>query len=194
MASLINLLASRRSVQAAFLGPPGPDQRQLRDILMVGIRVPDHGKLTPWRFILFEGHQREAAGLLLAKLRLARGESLSEEARSAEVRRFARAPAVIAIVSSPVPNPKIPEWEQSLSAGAVGMNILNGAAALGFSAQWLTDWPAYDRAVAKILGLSGTERLAGFIHIGTAKTPPAERPRPAPEDLLTHWEPPAEYG
>lgn len=172
-----------------FLGPPGPDDRSIEQIISAGIRVPDHGKLAPWRFILFDGSAREQAGNTLLELRLGRGETLSEEDMNQERHRFSSAPLVIAVVSSAAEHPKIPVWEQSLSAGAVCMNLLNAAHALGFSAQWLTDWPAYDREAYRLLGLSEHERLAGFVHIGTAQVAPTERPRPSPTALSTYWSP-----
>ncbi len=191
MSTPIEFLTTRRSIPALFLGPPAPDAAQLRQILAAAVRVPDHGKLAPWRFVLLQGDRRAEAGEALLQLRLGRGDSLSDEQRAAERARFTRAPMVIALVSRPQPSAKAPEWEQQLSAGAVGMNLLNGAHALGFAAQWLTDWPVYDAEARALLGLQDTERLAGFIHIGTPKTPPQERPRANPEDLLTEWTPPS---
>lgn len=173
-----------------FLGPPGPSDRDIEQIVSAGIRVPDHGKLVPWRFILFDGVARERAGKLLLELRLGRGDNLSEEDMNQEQVRFSTAPLVIAVVSCAAEHPKIPVWEQVLSAGAVCINLLNAAHALGFSAQWLTDWPAYDRDACHLLGLSEHERMAGFVHIGSALVAPTERPRPSPNALSTHWSPP----
>jgi nitroreductase len=190
MSSPISFLTTRRSVSARFLGPPGPDPEQLRQILTAGLRVPDHGKLAPWRFVLLEGEHRRRAGEGLLAIRLDRGDVLAEEERRAEVERFTSAPIAVGIVSRAAPHPKIPEWEQRLSAGAVCMNVLNGAHALGFAAQLLTDWPVYDAGARRFLGLEPWERLCGFIHIGTAKVAPAERPRPEPDAITTRWEPP----
>lgn len=189
MTSAIEHLTTRRSILAQFLGSPGPDTRQLADILTAAIRVPDHGKLTPWRFIRFAGVHREEAGRLLLQIRLDRGEALGEEESAAELSRFTRAPLVIAVVSCAAPHVKIPEWEQHLSAGAVCMNLLNAAHALGFAAQWLTDWPAYDQVAMRALGLVEGERFAGFIHIGTPTVAARERPRPSPADLTSDWSP-----
>ncbi|MHA1560058.1 MAG: nitroreductase family protein [Alphaproteobacteria bacterium] len=190
MSTPIEFLATRRSVPTRFLGPPGPDEFAREQIVAAGIRVPDHGKLTPWRFILLDGTAREQAGDMLLKLRLGRGDTLSEEDMNQERLRFSRAPLVIGVVSRAAEHPKIPVWEQRLSAGAVCMNLLNAAHALGFSAQWLTDWPAYDPEACSLLGLKEGERLAGFVHIGTARLTPTERPRPSPSALSTFWSPP----
>ena len=190
MSTPIQSLITRRSVPAAFLGPPGPDAAALEQILTAAIRVPDHGKLAPWRFILFEGENRQAANEALLALRKRRGDQLSAEEEASELARFTRAPVVIGVVSRAAPHVKIPLWEQELSAGAVCMNLLNGAHALGFGAQWLTDWPVYDAEAGALLGLADGERLAGFIYIGTSTVPRQERPRPSPEDLTTRWTPP----
>ena len=191
MSSPIEFLTTRRSVQSRFLGGPGPTAAELDRILTAGIRVPDHGKLAPWRFILLEGERRRELGERLLAIRLGRGDELNAESRDAELGRFTSAPVAIGVVSRAAPHPKIPEWEQRLSAGAVCMNILNAAHAIGFAAQWLTDWLVYDDEAASLLGLTPPERLCGFIHIGTPKIAPAERPRPSPDDLVTRWTPPA---
>ena len=187
MSTAIDFLTTRRSVSAAFLGAPGPSDAEIDAILSAGIRVPDHGKLVPWRFVLFEGDQREKAGDALLQIRLKRGDSLTSEEQTAERGRFTRAPLVIGVVSRATEHPKIPLWEQRLSAGAVCMNLLNGAHALGYGAQWLTDWPLYDEEARRVLGLREGERFAGFIYIGTPQIVPRERPRPSPEDLVTRW-------
>jgi nitroreductase len=177
-------------VQSRFLGDPGPTAAELDRILTAGIRVPDHGKLAPWRFLLLEGERRRELGERLLAIRFGRGDELSAEGRDAELGRFTSAPVAIGVVSTAAPHPKIPEWEQQLSAGAVCMNILNAAHTLGFAAQWLTDWLVYDDDAAAVLGLEPSERLCGFIHIGTPQIAPAERPRPSPADLVTRWAPP----
>jgi nitroreductase len=191
MASPYAFLAARRTIPVAFLGEPGPSRAQLRQILAVGIRVPDHGKLAPWRFILWEGSARGAAGKALADLRRSRDPAPSAEELAEDLERLSRAPVVIGLVSRASPHPKAPEWEQILSAGAAGMNILNAAHALGFAAQWLTGWPVYDDEAGRLLGLEAGERFAGFIHVGTPKTPPQERWRPPLDELVTYWTPAA---
>lgn len=190
MSTPIEFLTTRRSVPTRFLGPPGPNERVIERIISAGIRVPDHGKLAPWRFILFGGAAREQAGDMLLKLRSGRGDTMSEEDMNQERHRFSNAPLVIAVVSRAAEHPKIPVWEQRLSAGAVCMNLLNAAHAFGFSAQWLTDWPTYDQEARRLLGLTESEQLAGFVHIGTAQMAPTERPRPSPNALSTYWTPP----
>lgn len=186
MRDAIDLITSRRSVAAAQLGEPGPDDAQIRTLIAAAVRVPDHGKLAPWRFILVRAQARNALAARLLALREAREGPLPEHIRAAELSRFP-APVCLAVVSRAGPHPKIPEWEQLLSVGAAVMNLLNAANALGFGAQWLTDWPAYDAQAAGVLGLAQGERLAGFVHIGTAQQPPAERWRPAVEDVLSEW-------
>ena len=172
----LDLLLSRRSGSAKAMGKPGPDKTQLTEILKAGARAPDHGKLFPWRFIVFEGDGRKRAGDILAAAAQADGErdKQVEEERG----RFARAPVVIGVISAVRELHKIPVWEQELSAGAVCQNILVAATALGFVGNWLTEWCAYHPAVKHGLGLKAGERVAGFIYIGTAKDELEERPRP----------------
>jgi len=159
-------------------------------LLAAAVRVPDHGKLGPWRFILFEGDARLAASRLLAELRIRKQPDLAAEERAKDDARLALAPVVVAVVSRAAPHVKIPEWEQQLSAGAVAMNLVNAASAIGLSAQWLTGWPAYDSDARALLGLEPFERIAGFIHIGTPSVPPVERWRPEAMAIVTRWTPP----
>jgi nitroreductase len=184
-------LSRRRTVPIAFVGEPGPDSAELEKILTVATRVPDHGKLAPWRFILWEGDARIAVGEALAELRKKRAPTPTDEDLAEERARFSRVPLVIGLVSRAASHPKATEWEQQLSAGAVGMNLLHAANALGFSGQWLTDWPVYDEEAGRFLGLKPGERFVGFFHIGTPKVPPQERWRPSVADLVTKWAPPA---
>lgn len=164
---------------------PGPTVTELDTILTIGARVPDHGKLAPWRFIVFDGDARARAGNALALILEGRGSDADRIAFTKGA--FLRAPVVVAVVSSAGPHPKIPEWEQVLSAGAVCMNLCHAAHALGYVANWLTDWFAYDAAALPVLGLKDGERVAGFVYIGTAAEPPQERPRPALTDIVTRW-------
>jgi nitroreductase len=187
MLDMVDLLATRRSVVAQNLGPPGPSEAQLQTLLTLGARVPDHGKLEPWRFVTFTGGERQAFGDILASTyKNANGEG-DAEAVEFERARFLRAPVVIAVISKAAPHPKIPEWEQVLSAGAVCQNLLVAAAALGFAAQWLTEWYAYDEQIAGALGLTPGERVAGFVYLGTAQTPPKPRPRPDMAQVVKSW-------
>lgn len=181
----INLLLSRRSGSAKAMAGPGPSQAQLRQILQAGARVPDHGKLFPWRFILFEGKGRKRMGDILGAVKQAEGErdKQIEEERA----RFLRAPVVIAVISAAREQIKIPVWEQELSAGAVCQNILIAAHALGFVGNWLTEWYAYHPVVKEKLGLKPGERVAGFIYIGTAKEELEERPRPQMDQVVSYF-------
>lgn len=185
--SIRSLLQSRKSASAKAMGEPGPTQDQLREILTAAVRVPDHGKLTPWRFILFQGEARREAGQVMRRRWQELHPGNSAETLDYVERLFLRAPAVLAVVSTAQPHPKIPEWEQVLSSGAVCMNILLAATALGVGCQWNTDWIAYDAAVAEAFGLKPHEKVAGFIYLGTPAAPLEDRPRPDPASLLTVW-------
>ena len=186
---IISFLQNRRSVLARQMTEPGPDENQIHHLLEIGARVPDHGKLAPWRFLVFSGTARSAFDDKLREVYQAE----NPEAEGAEIDTsctcMVRAPLVIGVVSSPKVHPKIPDWEQHLSAGAACQNILIAAQSMGFAAQWLTQWYAYDTTVSQYLGLSDTERMAGFIYIGTAIEPPKERARPDLNDITTHWVP-----
>jgi nitroreductase len=179
----IDLLLSRRSGSAKAMKEPGPSSKQLAQILQAGARAPDHGKLFPWRFIVFEAKGRERAGDILAEVMQAEGERDKQVAE--ERARFLRAPVVIGVVSSAREQHKIPVWEQELSAGAVCQNILVAATALGFVANWLSEWYAYHPVVKEKLGLKAGERIAGFIYIGTPKDELEERPRPDMDGIVT---------
>ena len=185
----IEFLKSRKSISAQFLGPPGPSEAELTEILTVASRVPDHGKLTPWRFILFKGEGRTLASTALARLFAADHPEADEKQVAEEGRRLARAPVVVGVVSTAAPHPKIPEFEQLLSAGNAAMGILNAANALGYGAQWTTGWIAYDRRAGDLLGLKPAERFVAFVHIGTPTAPPIERPRPNLADIVSEWRP-----
>lgn len=189
MTDLLEHLRTRRSVPAVSLVGPGPDEETLRDMLTIAARVPDHGKLAPWRFVLFEGDARTEFGEALARLVKARDPEVSEERLEAERRRFDRAPLVVAVVSCAGPHPKIPEWEQILSAGAVCMNLIHAAYGHGFAAQWISEWCAFDPEALDLLGLETSEQVAGFVHIGRADGAPIDRPRPALEAITSHWHP-----
>lgn len=185
----LHVLDTRRSVPSKQLGEPGPDHATLLRMLASAVRVPDHGKLVPFRFIRLQGEARHALGDLLA----ARTLHLQPDAADAVVEkdraRFSHAPVIVTVVARLTPGHKVPEQEQLLTAGSVCFALLQAAQALGFGAQWLTGWMAYDDAVAATLGLSADERIAGFIHIGTPKMEAPERERPDPTLLLTDWTP-----
>jgi len=186
----LELLLTRRSTAAAMMGPPGPDAEQLSIILQAGARVPDHGKLAPWRFILITDDHRSHLGARLGEIAAAKNSELSEAERLQEQQRFLRAPVVVTVVSRVVENHKIPVWEQQLSAGAVCQNMLIAASALGFAAQWLTEWYAFESDFKAALGLRPGERVAGFIYLGSAREDVMERRRPELANLVTVWSPP----
>jgi len=183
----LGLLLSRRSGSAKAMAAPGPDADHLRTILSAGMRAPDHGKLAPWRFILFEGDARKRIGAFFAQCLLADEPEAGDVRVEIERNRFLRAPVVIGVVSRVTPHIKIPEWEQQLSAGAVCENILIASHALGFVANWITEWCAYDARVAEHLGLKEGERIAGFIYIGASSVPLEERVRPELDSLVTRF-------
>jgi nitroreductase len=183
----LQLLKTRRSVSTAFLGPPGPNADQLREILTIASRVPDHGKLTPWRFIVFEGAARAKAGEALAALYKAKNPEADDKRLEEERNRLGPAPVVIGVVSRAAPHVKIPEFEQLLSAANAAMNTVHAAHALGFTGQWVTGWIAYDEDAGRLLGLKPGERFVGFIHIGTSTIPYSDRPRPKLEDIVSYW-------
>jgi nitroreductase len=187
MPDALKLLTTRRSFKAAELGEPGPSAAEIDMLLTVASRVPDHGKLTPWRFIVFEGEARRAAGAAIAAAFRAKYPDAKPEHVEAERGRLMRAPLVIAVVSRAAPHEKIPEWEQVLSAGAAAMSLVLAAHALGYGANWITEWYAYDRGVLDTLGLAPHERIAGFVHIGRPPDPPADRPRPPLSEIATRF-------
>ncbi len=152
-------------------------------------RVPDHKKLVPWRFIVFQGEARAAFGAVLAATCRAEEKDVGQFRLETEAARFLRAPVVIAVVSRVVQNPAAPEWEQILSAGAACQNLVIAATSLGFGVQWITEWYGYSKGVRAALKLAANERVAGFVYIGTAKEKPDERERPALADIVTAWEP-----
>lgn len=183
----IDLLATRRSSRILDLVAPGPSPAELDTLLTIAARVPDHGKLAPWRFIVFEGEGRARAGEKLAEVLAANDPGVSEKRLDDERGRFLRAPLVIGVVSRAAPHVKIPEYEQLLSAAACCQNILVAAAALGYGATWLTEWVTYDAAARAALGLDSFERFAGLIYIGTATQKLEDRPRPALAEVVTQF-------
>jgi nitroreductase len=185
----LDLLLRRRSVSANSLGEPGPSAAELELILTAAARVPDHKKLVPWRFIIFQGEARAAFGAVLAATCRAEEQDVGQFRLEMEAARFLRAPVVIAVVSRVVENPAAPEWEQILSAGAACQNLVIAATSLGFGVQWITEWYAYSKGVRAVLKLAANERVAGFVYIGTAKEKPDERERPALADIVAAWEP-----
>src|SRR5207253_2061659 len=187
MPDALDLLKTRRSIKPIELAGPAPSAAEIETLLTVASRVPDHGKLVPWRFIIFEGEARLAAGEAIVAAFCAKHPQAKPEHVEAERARLASAPLVIAVVSRAAPHVKIPEWEQVLSAGAAAMSLVLAAHALGYGAYWMTEWYAYDRGVLDALGLKPNERIAGFVHIGRSNGPPEDRPRPPLAEIATRF-------
>ncbi len=183
--ALKDYMAVRRSIPAFQMREPGPAKAEIEELLRLASRVPDHGKLAPWRFIVYRGAERARIGEELLKLRLAVEPNLSEELIQVEKTRFTRAPVVIAVISKAAPHAKIPEWEQLMSAGAVCLNTLFAANAIGYVANWLTEWFAFDERAYPLLGVNAGEKVAGFIHVGSTDFPVTERPRPELSETVT---------
>lgn len=170
----LKLLARRRSSSAALLQAPGPSGAELDDLIRLAARVPDHGKLAPWRFVILEGAAK--TGLVEGLQALAAGQPNPEKAVAA-LAKLANPPTTVLVVAK-APSPKMPAWEQELSAGAVCTVLLIAAEAMGYGANWITDWYSFDAQAQALLGLGEGEQVAGFIHIGTAPEAPLERERP----------------
>jgi nitroreductase len=185
------LLETRRSVAPLALQPPGPTSEQLRRLLTIAARVPDHGALVPWRFITVQGDARRHLAAALAQLYLDNSPApATEQARKNAARieaAYASPPVIVLVISRVRAATQIPEWEQILSAGAVCMNLLTAATAMGYAANWLTGWAAYSAEARALIGLAEDERLAGFIPIGTGTQPPSDRLRPALESIVVNW-------
>ena len=179
---VLRFLARRRSASAVTLQAPGPTRAELAQLLRLATRVPDHGKLSPWRFVLLE----DAAKARFADRLQALAEARGDAAAASKLVKLRTPPLGVAVVSSPKPGP-IPEWEQVLSAGAVCTTLLYSALAMGYGANWITDWYAYDAEAQAILGLRDAERVAGFVLMGTPSEPPRERERPDPDALAGPW-------
>ena len=186
--TLLSYLATRRSARPRDLVEPGPDPAQLRQMLEIAARSPDHGKLAPWRFVHVARRRRAAFAEALDSAYRAGKTETPGRLEIEAVHRFAtQAPELVVLLSSPVENHKIPVWEQQLSAGAAGMNLLHAAAALGFAGGWVTGWAAYSPQVLELLGGRELERVAGFIFLGTPGTELEERVRPALDDVVREW-------
>ncbi len=183
---VLDYLLKRRSAKIEDLRAPGPSPEQITDILTAASRVPDHGKMCPWYFIVFEGDARAQAGNVLEKAYVAANPDARGDKITAEKERFLRAPVVIALVSR-VRRGKKPLWEQVLSAGAAGMNLSLAAHALGFGVQWVTEWYAYDAGVKAAFGLDEADHIAGFFYIGSVEQVPEERDRPDLAEIVTYW-------
>lgn len=187
--STIELLLGRRSVKPDKLGDPAPSSEELETILKIASRIPDHKKLTPWRFVVIRGKARELLGSKIEDICRKEDKIAPSDVRlEFERGRFQRAPLVIAVVSCIREGGGAPEWEQILSAGAACMNITIASNALGYRTCWITEWMAYSESFSKIFGLAPNEKIAGFIYIGTAKEKPSDRERPKISDIVSYWE------
>jgi nitroreductase len=182
-------LLTRHSTPSRQIGAPGPDREQLLRMLEVAVHVPDHGRLMPWRFLRIEGQARAALGQALASRLIEREADAPEAKVTKERERFNHAPCVIAVVATLTTGHKVPESEQIQSGSCVCFALLQAADALGFGAQWLTGWAAYDPQILERLGVDASERVLGFIHIGTVTSTQSDRDRPDPSTLLTDWQP-----
>jgi nitroreductase len=179
---VLAFLATRRSTSALTLAAPAPSAQELDILLRLATRVPDHGKLSPWRFIVLEGDDKARFAAKLEALAQSRG----DQTAAAKLAKLKIPPLAVAVISAPKPA-AIPEWEQVLSAGAVGATLLYASLAMGYGANWITDWYAYDPQGNAILGLTEGERVAGFVLIGTPREPALERERPAVPALVSRW-------
>lgn len=182
MNELTVYLKKRRSALSMTLQSPGPDRDELMSMLEIAARVPDHGKLAPWRFELWEKPARENMHRDLLALLHEQADTPERSKAQQGTDKLLHAPCVVAVISTASEHPKIPVWEQTLSAGACCQNLLMAANAHGFEAQWLTAWYVYDDAARDILRLGEGEQIAGIIHIGSTDTPKSERPRPVLAD------------
>jgi len=188
LTSPLSLLQTRRSGKPRDLAAPGPDEAQLREIISIAMRTPDHGKLAPWRFVIVREDQRDALGDLLERAyRKEKPEAGRLEIDS--MHQFAhQAPALIVVLHSPVESGKVPPWEQELSTGAAVMNLLHAVHAMGFAGGWLTGWPTFNDDVRDAFG-QAPERIAGFVFVGTPSRELEERPRPDPASRMSEWQP-----
>lgn len=184
---IVDFMLSRLSAPIPELKEPAPSDADIETILRIASRVPDHGRLEPWRFILYRGEARIRIGEMLAELAEKREGPLTEGRRNQELARFSRAPLVIGVVSSPKENPKIPEWEMFLSGGMAAMNLMIAANALGYGTNLISNWYSDSEEGRRILGLAPQERVVGFVHIGTFTGAPFERPRPDVSKLYADY-------
>ncbi len=184
----VDCLLARHSARSRELAEPGPDAEQLSHLLAAAVHVPDHGRMEPWRFIAIRGDARRLLCNALAARALERDPNIAEKSLEKERKRFSYAPLILVVVGKLTPAHKIPEIEQLLSGGCVCFSLLQAAQALGFGAQWLTGWAAYDPHITGLLGLVENECVLGFVHIGSVEQPPEERERPDPSQLLTEWD------
>ncbi|RYE10395.1 MAG: nitroreductase [Hyphomicrobiales bacterium] len=186
--AMLDYLKTRRSVGIGFLKDPGPTPEEVEQMLTIATRVPDHGKLTPWRLVLIEGDDRAKAGEKLAAIAKQNNPALDEASLDIERRQFLPAPLTVGVIFSPRPLPKAPELEQLLSAGNVCFNLMHAAFAIGYAAVWVTRWFAFDTAAQAMLGARAGERFVGFVHIGTPTAVIEDRDRPDLSKVVSRWQ------
>ena len=185
----IDFLTTRRSTVARMMGDPGPNDDELRQIMEAGMRVPDHGRLTPWRFIVIRGDARDTIGDVIVNSFKRNNPDAIQEQIEIEQERLTRAPIVIAVVSRVHREHKIPVWEQVLSSGAACQTMLIAAQSMGYAAQWLTEWYAYDSDVKKAIGAEADDEIAGFVYLGNPVGELTDRARPIYDDIVSEWSP-----
>lgn len=186
--ALVDYLKTRRSVTLPFLGEPGPSEAELNEMLTIATRVPDHGKLAPWRLIVYRGAARAKIGERLAEIAGKRNPEADAAMIEKERTQFLPAPLTIGVLSTAASHPKIPELEQVLSAGNVAFNLVHAAHSLGFAAHWVTRWFSFDAEAAQMLGAEPGEQFVGFVHIGTPETQLEDRDRPVLAECVSEWE------
>jgi nitroreductase len=189
---VIDFLLARKSAPIPDLAEPAPSEEEIATMLRAATRVPDHGRLAPWRFILYRGEARHRIGAMLAELAVKREGPLPEPRLEKERTRFSRAPLVIGVIHSPKDAPAIPQWEMFLSGAAAAMNLVLAANALGYGTNWITNWYSDDEEGRRILGLAPQEKVIGFVHIGTYDGDAPDRPRPDPAKLVSEYSGPWE--
>jgi nitroreductase len=185
----VEFLTTRRSTVARMMDDPGPDDAELKKIMEAGMRVPDHGRMTPWRFIVIRGDARNTIGNVIADAYKKNNPDAIDEQVEMEQERLLRAPVVIAVVSRVQKEHKIPVWEQVLSSGAACQTMLIAAQSMGYAAQWLTEWYAYDAEVKKAVGAEVDDEIAGYIYLGTGMGELSDRARPDYDDIVSEWSP-----
>ena len=190
--SIVDFLLTRKSPPISELAEPGPRESEIEQMIRAASRVPDHGRLQPWRFILYRGEARKRVGEGLAALAEEREGPLSEARREQERTRFSRAPLVVGVVSVPRSNPKIPQWEMFVSGGMAAMNLIHAASALGYGANVITNWYSDTPQGRALLGLAPDERVVGFVHIGSHPGGTTDRPRPEPSAIMSDYAGPRE--
>ncbi len=180
---VLAFLARRRSASAMALVAPGPSEEEISDLLRLAVRVPDHGKLSPWRFVLLRGQAKAAFAEKIAPLA---ADQANPVKATAAMRKLTTPPLAVVVIARPLSD-EVPKWEQVMSAGAVCTQLLLAASAMGYGANWITDWYSFDERALEILGVAEGEQVAGFLYIGTSAEQPQERVRPDVAAITSEW-------